>query len=67
MAKIFELTKHFCNHFDRVIEEATPQCIFYSGCKIVDILDSAPYALKTVIREQHTSKHFTAQVIITYS
>lgn len=48
---ICQLSKIFALHFDRVCELPYNKSVFYSGSKMLDILDCASQAKRTVIHE----------------
>ncbi|XP_018568449.1 uncharacterized protein LOC108908796 [Anoplophora glabripennis] len=61
VTRIIQMTKTFCVHFDKVNEEALHNCLVYSGCKVIDILDCAKFIQKLVLDEKVTSDTFVAR------
>ncbi|CAH1100261.1 unnamed protein product [Psylliodes chrysocephalus] len=61
VAKIIQLTKSFCVHFDKISEEPRTDCLICSGCKIIDIVDCAKYSQKFVVSEVACKNYFVAE------
>lgn len=62
--KIIQMTKLFCLHFDKVNEEPRPECLVDSGCKMVDIIDSARFIEKKICWEYCSKEYFNAKVLL---
>lgn len=63
VTKIIQLTKTFCIHFDKTNEETMTDACVLSGCKTVDFLDCAKFALKWTHYEHISSGMFLANVL----
>ncbi|KAL3272978.1 hypothetical protein HHI36_014435 [Cryptolaemus montrouzieri] len=58
---IVQMTKTFCLHFEKTNEEMVNHSLLISGCKILDLLDSASFAQRDVIFENVKENIFTAR------
>ncbi|XP_072391354.1 uncharacterized protein [Diabrotica undecimpunctata] len=53
---ILQMTKSFCVHFDKVVEEPVINFSKQYGCKIIDLVDCTQFAKRTIIHEQIVGK-----------
>ncbi|XP_072377544.1 uncharacterized protein [Diabrotica undecimpunctata] len=56
LTKILEMTKKFCVHFDKVIEEPITNFPPQSGCKLIDIFNCAICSRRNIISEKVVGK-----------
>lgn len=60
VVEILRLTKMFLSHFEKYNEASMPN--IFSGCKIIDILDSAKFCKRVIAYEKSTKDTFVAKV-----
>uniref|UniRef100_A0A6P7G426 Uncharacterized protein LOC114337493 n=1 Tax=Diabrotica virgifera virgifera TaxID=50390 RepID=A0A6P7G426_DIAVI len=56
VTKIVEMTKKFCVHFDKVIEEPISNFPPQSGCKLIDIFNCSQFSNSNVLAEKVVGK-----------
>ncbi|XP_076269427.1 uncharacterized protein LOC143202038 isoform X2 [Rhynchophorus ferrugineus] len=61
VSDIVQMTKSFCVHFDKTNEETSAHVHVWSGCKLVDILDTAKFADRIVYFEKLSADRFFAK------
>ncbi|XP_019875663.2 uncharacterized protein LOC109603610 isoform X2 [Aethina tumida] len=59
VVEILRLTKMFLSHFEKYNEGSMPN--IFSGCKIIDILDSAKFCKRVIAYEKSTKDTFVAK------
>lgn len=62
MALVASQSKHFTLHFDRVTEMPLNNSVFFSGSKLIDILDAATLARREVLQKSYNGTNVDVQL-----